>query len=73
MIARSLRSDALALTGYLAVALWVTARLWADRGTVVVLPPGYHEPALHRTVDLLLGPAARVGGAWVWDVRSLAG
>jgi hypothetical protein len=44
-------------------------RYW--RAAAVVLPPGYHEPALHRTVDLLLGPAARVGGAWVWDVRSL--
>jgi hypothetical protein len=44
-------------------------RYW--RAAAVVLSSGHHEPALHRTVDLLLGPAARVGGAWVWDVRSL--
>src|SRR5256885_11382036 len=35
------------------------------------LPPGYREPALRRTVDLLLGPGIRVDGAWIWDVGSL--
>jgi hypothetical protein len=44
-------------------------RYW--RAAAVLLPPGYHESALHRTVDLLLGPGTRVGGAWVWDVRPL--
>jgi hypothetical protein len=31
------------------------------------------EAALHRTVDQLLGPGQRIGGAWVWDVRSRVG
>jgi hypothetical protein len=44
-------------------------RYW--RAAVVVLPPGYREDPLRRTVDLLLGPGTRIGGAWIWDVRGL--
>jgi hypothetical protein len=46
-------------------------RYW--RGAVVVLGAVPQERALHRTVDALLGPGQRIGGAWVWDVRSRVG
>jgi hypothetical protein len=45
-------------------------RFW--RAAVVVLPPGYNEELLWRTVTNLLGfQPVWVGGLWLWDVREL--
>jgi hypothetical protein len=45
-------------------------RYW--RGSVVVLIPHPYGPALHNTLDDLLGRQGQfVGGVWIWDVRDL--
>ncbi|WP_246140774.1 hypothetical protein [Micromonospora olivasterospora] len=40
----------------------------------VLVQGGLHRgDAVRRTVDQLVGPGREVDGAWVWDVRALAG
>ncbi|MEV6524049.1 hypothetical protein AB0M43_19035 [Longispora sp. NPDC051575] len=46
-------------------------RYW--KGSVVVLGEHKHQAALKTTLDALLGPGQLIGGAWVWDVRTLVG
>ncbi|OLB76323.1 MAG: hypothetical protein AUI14_19120 [Actinobacteria bacterium 13_2_20CM_2_71_6] len=47
-------------------------RFW--RASVVVLVPGKTEDALRQvTTDLLGVEPTRVGGVWLWDVRTLVG
>jgi hypothetical protein len=44
-------------------------RFW--RAAVVVLGPHRYQVALLSTLDALIGPGRLIGGAWVWDVRTM--
>ncbi|WP_412539722.1 hypothetical protein R8Z50_28350 [Longispora sp. K20-0274] len=41
------------------------------KASVVVLGEHKHQAELRTTLDALLGPGQLIGGAWVWDVRSM--
>ncbi|GIG60263.1 glycosyl transferase [Longispora fulva] len=44
-------------------------RYW--KASVVVLGEQRYQAELRGTLDALLGPGQLIGGAWVWDVRSM--
>jgi hypothetical protein len=46
-------------------------RVW--RAGVVVLADHMYANELRTVLDALLGPGRRVGGVWIWDVRSMTG
>jgi len=46
-------------------------RYW--HAAVVLVQPGPYEDVERQTAELLLGPGQYVGGAWIWNVRGIAG